>query len=320
MALGKLAAGLAHELNNPASAARRAADNLRKSLASIRAAAVRLDREGLPLESRFFLTKLEDEWAKHAGPQKPMDSLDRSDREEEISGWLSEHHIEAVWDLAVTLVDVGCTRETLEQVAQNVPAKFLNDVLIRITAAFNIQRLADEIENSAGRISDLVRVVKEYSYMDRMPEQSVDIHDGLENTLLMLRHRLKNGIEITRDYDRSMPPICAHGSEVNQIWTNLIINAADAMDGNGKLVIRTVHERNWARVEIIDNGPGIPDSIKTHIFEPFFTTKPVGQGTGLGLDIASRIVRNHGGQITFESAPGKTCFVVRLPFDRARER
>ena len=315
MALGRLSAGLAHELNNPASAARRAADNLRKALASVRSAALKLDKDGLPQDSRVFLAKLECDWAAQAGPQSVLDSLERSDREDEISSWLQQHHIEAAWDLATALVDLGCTRDTLEDVAKHVPSQFLNNVLVRLTAAFTISRLAEEIENSTGRISELVRSIKEYSYMDQMPEQKVDVHTGIENTLLMLRHRLKNGIEIVRSYDRSLPEVCAHGSELNQIWTNLIVNAADAMNGNGKLVIRTLRDSNCARVEVIDNGPGIPDSVKSHIFEPFFTTKPVGEGTGLGLDTVSRIVRNHRGDVSFESKPGETRFIVRIPFD-----
>lgn len=315
MALGRLSAGLAHELNNPASAARRAADNLRKALASVRSAALKLDKDGLPQDSRVFLAKLECDWAAQAGPQSALDSLERSDREDEISTWLQQHRIEAAWDLATALVDIGCTRDTLEEVAKHVPPQFLNNVLVRLTAAFTISRLAEEIENSTGRISELVHSIKEYSYMDQMPEQKVDVHAGIENTLLMLRHRLKNGIEIIRDYDRSLPEVCVHGSELNQIWTNLIVNAADAMNGNGRLVIRTLHDGNCARVEVIDNGPGIPDSVKSHIFEPFFTTKPVGEGTGLGLDTVSRIVRNHRGDVSFESKPGETRFIVRIPFD-----
>ena len=318
MALGKLSAGLAHELNNPASAARRAADNLRKALASVRAAALKLDREGLPLESRVFLAELERDWAKHTGPQGALDTLERSDREEELSTWLDEHQVEAVWDLATALVDLGCTRETLESVASRVPSRFLNDVLVRITAAFTISRLADEIEHSTGRISELVRSIKEYSYMDQGPEQQVDIHHGLENTLVMLRHRLKSGIEVVRDYDRSIPEIRARGSELNQVWTNLLVNAIDAIcqKGNpteGKLTIRTSRDDKCLHVEIVDNGPGIPDGIKSRIFEPFFTTKPLGEGTGLGLDTVFRIIRNHRGNITFDSQPGHTSFVVHLP-------
>ena len=322
MALGKLSAGLAHELNNPASAARRAADNLRKALTSVRAAAVKLDREGLPLDSRVAVAELERDWATHAGPQGSLDTLERSDREEELSAWLESHHVEAVWDLATALVDLGCTRETLEQVARAVPARFLNDVLIRITAAFTISRLADEIESSTARISELVRSIKEYSYMDQGPEQQVDIHHGLENTLVMLRHRLKSGIEVVRDYDRSLPEIRARGSELNQVWTNLLVNAIDAIcqsekPAEGKLTIRTSRDDTYLNVEIIDNGPGIPDGIKSRIFEPFFTTKPLGEGTGLGLDTVFRIVGNHHGDIRFDSRPGFTRFVVRLPFTPA---
>jgi signal transduction histidine kinase len=315
MALGRLSAGLAHELNNPASAARRAADNLHKALASVRAAALKLDKGGLPQDSRVFLARLECDWAQQAGPQTALDTLERSDREDEISAWLQRHQIEAAWDLATALVDLGCTVDTLEDVARNVPPQFLNNVLVRLTAAFTISRLADEIENSTGRISELVRSIKEYSYMDQMPEQKLDIHQGLENTLIMLRHKLKNGIEIVRNYDRSLPEVYARGSELNQIWTNLIVNAADAMNGKGKLVIRTLRDGNCARIEVIDNGPGIPDNMRNRIFEPFFTTKPVGEGTGLGLDTVSRIVRNHRGDVSFESKPGETRFTVRIPFD-----
>ncbi len=314
-ALGKLSAGLAHELNNPASAARRAADNLHKALGSVRAAALRLDKDGLPQDSRVFLASLECDWAKQAGPQTPLDTLERSDREEEISAWLQTHHVESVWDLATALVDLGCTKDTLEDVARHVPPQFLNNALIRLTAAFTISRLTDEIENSTARILELVRSIKEYSYMDQMPQQKLDIHQGIENTLVMLRHRLKNGIEIVREYDRSLPEVYAHGSELNQIWTNLIVNAADAMNGKGRLLIRTLRDGNCARVEVIDNGPGIPDNVKNRIFEPFFTTKGVGEGTGLGLDTVGRIARNHRGDVSFESKPGETRFIVRIPFD-----
>ncbi|MBV9572725.1 MAG: cyclic nucleotide-binding domain-containing protein [Acidobacteriales bacterium] len=315
MALGRLSAGLAHELNNPASAARRAADNIRKALASVRSAALKLDKEGLPQDARVFLARLECDWAEQTGPQTALDTLERSDREEEISTWLQQHGIEGAWDLATALVDLGCTKQTLDDVARHVPPQFLNNVLVRLTAAFTISRLAGEIEHSTGRISELVRSIKEYSYMDQMPEQKVDIHQGLENTLIMLRPRLKNGIEIVREYDRSLPQVYARGSELNQIWTNLIVNAADAMNGKGKLIIRSTRDGRCARVEVIDNGPGIPDHLKNRIFEPFFTTKPVGEGTGLGLDTVSRIARNHRGDVSFESKPGETRFIVRVPFD-----
>ena len=283
MALGKLSAGLAHELNNPASAARRAADNLRKALTSVRAASLKLDREGFPLESRVFLAELERDWAKNAGPQSALDTLERSDREEELSAWLADHHIEAVWDLATALVDLGCTRETLESVASHVPERFLNDVLVRITAAFTISRLADEIEHSTGRISELVRSIKEYSYMDQGPEQQVDIHHGLENTLVMLRHRLKSGIEVVRDYDRSIPEIRARGSELNQVWTNLLVNAIDAIcqkekPTEGKLTIRTSRDDRYLHIEIIDNGSGIPDRDQEQDFRAILHDQTIRRG------------------------------------------
>jgi len=312
-ALGKLSAGLAHELNNPASAARRAADELRKSLSSVRTAALKLDKEGLPQESRIFLAQLECNSHQQAGGEV-LDSLERNDREEELSAWLNKRSVEAPWSLAATLVDLGCTLETLEDVERHVPQKFLTNVLIRLTAAFTITRLADQIENSTGRISELVRAVKEYSYMDRTAEQDVDIHEGLENTLTMLHHKLKNGVTVVREYDRDLAKVQARGGELNQIWTNLIVNAVDAMQGKGTITIRTMRDHNCARVEVVDDGAGIPEEIKTHIFDPFFTTKPVGEGTGLGLDIVYRIVRNHGGDISFTSQPGKTCFAVRIPF------
>ena len=220
------------------------------------------------------------------------------------------------FDRAAALVDAGCDLETLEEVARNVPPEFLSDVFTRMTASFTISRLIEEIDSSVSKISELVRAVKEYSYMDQMPEQEVDIHAGLENTLIMLRHRLKNGIEVVRDYDRTMPTVCARGSELNQVWTNLISNAADAMNGKGKLHIRTACDGTFALVEVIDSGPGIPPEIRSRIFEPFFTTKPVGEGTGLGLDTAYRVVRGHRGDITFDSRPGETRFQVRIPFSR----
>ncbi|MBV9303695.1 MAG: cyclic nucleotide-binding domain-containing protein [Acidobacteriaceae bacterium] len=319
MALGKISAGLAHELNNPASAARRAANNLRQAFNSVRAAALQLEKRGLPLSSRLFLAQLDTDWIKQVGAQSALDTLERSEREEEFAIWLEDHHVPNAWDLAASLVDAGCDRNTLEQVADQIPAEFLADAFVRVTASITITRLIEQIESSVGKISELVRAVKEYSYMDQMPEQEVDIHSGLENTLLMLRHQLKNGIEVVREYDRALPTVCARGSELNQVWTNLISNAAEAMKGKGKLRIRTSREGNWAVVEVEDNGPGIPQEIQSRIFEPFFTTKPIGEGTGLGLDAVYRITTAHRGNVSFESRPGETRFVVRIPLAKSAE-
>jgi signal transduction histidine kinase len=317
IALGKLSAGLAHELNNPAAAARRATDNLRQAIRSVRSAALELDERGLPLLARVFLARLDCDWIKQAGAQSALDTLERSELEEEFADWLEKHNVPNPWKLAASLVDAGCDRSTLDEVAKQVPPDFLADVFTRLTASFTISRLIEEIDSSVGKISELVRAVKEYSYMDQAPEQEVDIHQGIENTLIMLRHRLKGGIEVVRDYDRTLPSICARGSELNQVWTNLISNAIDAMNGKGKLWIRTTRDASYAVVEVIDNGPGIPPEIQTRIFEPFFTTKPIGEGTGLGLDTAYRILQTHYGNIGLKSHPGETCFTVRLPLSKS---
>ncbi len=312
-ALGKISAGLAHELNNPASAARSAACALGEAVEQFRKANMQLGKRELEQASRLFLSRLEYEWAKEAGPQSALDTLERSDREEEFVDWLNKHKVQDSWRLAAALVDAGCTRQTLESVAANVPPEALSDCLTRLTASFSISRLVEQVQSSTSRIAELVRAIKEYSYMDQMPEQEVDIHDGIENTLIMLGHKLKHGIEIIREYDRSIPRMTVRGSELNQVWTNLIINAVDAMNGKGKLSIRTIHRLNAADVEVIDNGPGIPPEILPRIFEPFFTTKGVNEGTGLGLETVYRLVANHGGRVTVESKPGETCFCVHLP-------
>ncbi len=316
ISLGKISAGLAHELNNPASAVGRASASLRQEIASVRAAMLELDRRGLPQEARLFLAHLDCDWIQQAGTHSALDTLERSEREEEFAAWLEGHRLPNAWHLAAALVDAGCELSTLEEVARQVPPEFLAEALTRLTASFTISRLIEEIESGAHKISELVRVVKEYSYMDQIAEQEVDIHAGLEDTLIMLRHRLKRGVDVVRDYDRTLPLICARGSELNQIWTNLISNAIDAMNENGKLRIHTVREPSSAVVEITDNGPGIPSELQSRIFEPFFTTKPVGEGTGLGLDTVYRIVKNHHGDVSFESRPGETRFTVRIPLSK----
>jgi len=310
-ALGKIAAGLAHELNNPAAAARRAVSSLREAFQSFREAAARLDAHALSAEQRAAVPVLERELAQQ--PPAPMDSLERSDCEEAIAACLLRHGVERAWDLAPALVDAGCEAEWFDRVYAQFPAEAWPDFLARLAASLAIGTLLDQIENSTGRISDLVRAIKEYTYMDQGPEQEVDIHQGIESTLLMLRHRLKRGVNVKLDFDRALPKICARASELNQVWTNLIDNAIDAMDSTGELRIRTARELDRLLVEIADNGPGIPPEDQAHIFEPFFTTKGVGQGTGLGLETVRRIVQEHSGEITVQSVPGDTRFQIRLP-------
>jgi signal transduction histidine kinase len=312
MALGQLSAGLAHELNNPASAGSRATVYLRKAVKDFRVANVKLAKLNLEPDARRFLIELESKLSEQAC-SLALDSLDRSDREEQLAGWLEKQGVQDPWTLAPDLVEAGCTQQILEQVAAHLPKAYLGMGFSRLTASLNINRLVDEIDNSMKRVSELVRAIKDYSYMDQMPEQDVDIHNGLDTTLIMLKHRLKNGIEVVREYDREIPRMTVRGSELNQVWTNLILNAVDAMHGKGQLRIVTRCLDGRVLVEIVDSGTGIPPEIRDRIFEPFFTTKDVNEGTGLGLDIAARVVRNHGGDILVDSQPGHTVFGVRLP-------
>ncbi len=315
-ALGKISAGLAHELNNPAAAARRAVASLREAFQTFREAAARLSSHPLSAEQRAAIPQLEKELAERPAASGPIDTLERSDCEESIAQCLLRHGVTRAWDLAPALVGAGCQAEWFDRIYTQFPPEAFPDLLARIAASLVIGGLLNEIENSTGRISDLVRAIKEYTYMDQGPEQEVDIHHGLESTLLMLRHRLKHGIDVKLDFDRGLPKICARGSELNQVWTNLIDNAVDAMNGKGELRIRTARELDRVLVEIGDNGPGIPPEVQPHLFEPFFTTKGVGQGTGLGLETARRIVQEHSGEIAVQSVPGDTRFQIRLPMPR----
>jgi signal transduction histidine kinase len=315
-ALGKISAGLAHELNNPAAAARRAAGSLRDAFQTFRAAAARLDAHALSAEQRAAVPALEREAAERAAGAARMDSLERSDCEERVAACLERHGVARAWELAPALVDAGCEAAWFDRVSRQFPDEALPDLLARLAASLAVGSLLDQIENSTGRISELVGAIKEYTYMDQGPEQDLDIHKGLESTLLMLHNRLKHGVTVKLDFDRTLPRISARGSALNQVWTNLIDNAIDAIEGKGELRIRTARELDRLLVEIGDNGPGIPVEIRDRIFEPFFTTKAVGAGTGLGLETAGRIVRDHGGEITVESVPGDTRFQIRLPFAR----
>ena len=316
MALGKLSAGLAHELNNPASAVRNAAVNLQQAVRALRTAGLHLDKRPLAAEDRIFLARIECDWAKDH-PPAALDSLERSDREEAIGGWLEERRVQDARQLAPDLVDAGCDLDTLHSLSERFDDVTLAGAVTRLTASFTINRLVEQIESGTSRMADLVRAIKQYTYMDQSTEQEIDVHEGLENTLIMLHYRLKYGIYVVRDYDRSLPPICARGSELNQVWTNLIDNAIDAMNSRGELVVRTAREFGRLLVEVRDSGPGIPPEIRSRIFEPFFTTKPVGEGTGLGLDTVYRIVQEHHGEVRVDSQPGRTVFQVRLPFAAA---
>ena len=317
MALGKLSAGLAHELNNPAAAAQRAAASLREWLEALRDASLRLGRHNLTDEQREFIAQVERDVGQLAASVK-FDSLTLSDREERITAWLETRQVPEAWKVAPILADSGVELTCLDDLAAKVGEKALPDALSRMTSLFTVVRLIQDIQSSTRRISELVRSIKEYSYMDQAPLQEIDLHQGIESTLTMLSHQLKTGVEVVRDYDPKLPRICAYGGELNQVWTNLIDNAVFAMKGRGQLRIRTARELNNVVVEITDTGSGIPPEVQSRIFEPFFTTKGVGEGTGLGLDTVMRIVRKHHGDIRVVSKPGETRFRVCLPLTQPR--
>ncbi|HUI42158.1 MAG TPA: ATP-binding protein [Terriglobia bacterium] len=317
MALGKLSAGLAHELNNPAAAARRAAGSLLEALEAVRDASLRLLQHPLTNQQREAIARFEREAGRQA-PSISPNPLELSDREERITQWLEARRVQEAWKIAPVLAESCVETSGLEVLAGEIGDAVLGPALARVASILVIYGLVREIDNSTCRISELVRVVKEYSYMDQAPIQEVDIHQGLDNTLLIFGHRLKGGVTLQRDYASDLPRVCAYGGELNQVWTNLIDNALDAMEENGALRIRTARELDGVLVEIGDTGPGIPADVQARIFDPFFTTKGVGDGTGLGLDTACRIVRNLHGNIHVESKPGDTRFQVRLPLTQPR--
>ncbi|HYW11089.1 MAG TPA: ATP-binding protein [Longimicrobium sp.] len=314
-ALGRMAAGLAHELNNPAAAARRAAAALRDEMAAAQRRSLDHDCRLDPAQ-RDAVRAVYARLASAPAP-KPADALARSDAEDAVALWLDERGMEDAWECAPSLVDAGLDAAGLQALDATFAGDALEAAVEWLAGTLLMTTLAGELEGSAGKISTLVKAIKEYSYMDRGRLQRLDVHDGLESTLAMLGHKLRSGITVHREYDRTLPQICASGSELNQVWTNLVDNAAAAMNGRGNLWIRTMREGlDSVRIEIADDGPGIPPAVQPRIWEPFFTTKGVGEGTGLGLDIARRIVeRGHGGVIRAVSHPGDTRFIVTLRID-----
>src|SRR5262245_35653070 len=308
-----MAAGLAHELNNPAAAARRAAAHLQQTTSNVQ---VFLCRLGKCLESEHwqYLLNAAQDASERTAPQ--LDHLERSDRAEAIGKWLDTHGVGAAWDLAPTLVNAGLEVPWLDKLTERIPRDCQADAIGWLEARLRLKSLVGEVEQSTRRIAELVQAVKSYSFMDQSPMQEIDIHEGIESTLTMLGHKLKN-VTFVRAFDRSVPRIMAYGGERNQVWTNLSDNAIAAVGGTGKICVGTSLEHDQLVVEIMDNGPGIPPEVQARMFEPFFTTKSVGTGTGLGLVISNRIVGNrHGGEIEFESRPGETRFKVRLPLNR----
>jgi signal transduction histidine kinase len=313
--LGKLSAGLAHELNNPASAAKRAAAQLRETLKRIKDASHELGRRELTPTQKAEIEKLESSFTQRDEP--PPDALTISDLEDQIDSLLRSHGQNDLWQLAAELAQRGIKPSALESLFENLDAGTARAALVRIAASIEIATLLGEIEHSTSRISDLVRAIKEYTFMDQSPVQNVDVVKSLETTLTILNHKLKRGVTVQRDYQPIPLLVDSFGSELNQVWTNLIDNAIDAMNGKGELRVRTYRDDGCVVVEIGDNGPGISPELRAHIFDPFFTTKGVGEGTGLGLDTVQRIVRKHKGSIQVNSKPGDTRFQVSLPLAHA---
>ena len=317
--LGTLTAGIAHELNNPAAAAQRGTSQLNLEIENILETQIALSKLSLTKDNWDQLDRLTGVIRETASKPVDIDSLERSDREFDVEDWLNAHNIPDAWEFAPTIVDLGFTDEQLDELANSFSADHLGQVISWMGASFNTFRLLEEINQGSERISEIVKSLKSYVYLDQAPVQAVDVHEGLDNTLVMLRHKLKEGVEVKRDYADDIPEIQAYGSELNQVWTNIIDNAIDAMNGQGEIRITTHRNGEWVIVDLEDNGPGIPEKIQEEIFSPFFTTKAVGKGTGLGLNISYKIIEKHSGEIKVISKPGKTRFQVSLPIDFSKE-
>ena len=311
--LGSLSAGLAHELNNPAAAAQRAASVLRSTDAAAQQALSGLAAHGAGADEIGRLCLLTSEALRAAEGGEPQDVLDRADRTEAFAAWLRERGLANGEATANALVDAGLDEAWVERLLEVAPGSS-EELLAWVTSRLTAERTTHELEDATTRISQLVNAVREYAYLDQTPQQELDVHDGLESTLAILAHKIsERRIEIIRDYDRSLPHIDAHAPELNQVWTNLIDNAIAAVDEGGRVTIRTGRTGDFLAVEIEDDGPGIADDDAPRIFDPFFTTKPPGVGTGLGLDIARRIVVRHRGDLRLKQIEEGACFQVLLP-------
>jgi len=312
--LGKLSAGMAHELNNPAAAAQRASSQLQAVLQEVQGIRLRfgaLHFDQAQLEQLMSLYRIA--WERSRKPVA-LTALARSDRETAVERWLASRGLEATGDAIPALISLGYGEPELEELVRIYPGEQLAVVVDWLSRTYAIYSLTAEIGLATGRIVEIVRALKTYTYMDRAPVQAVDVREGLDNTLIILHSKLKQGVTVRREYADDLPIIQAYAGELNQVWTNLIDNAIDAMRGHGTLTLRARREDGWVVVEIEDDGPGIPEDIQSKIFDPFFTTKPPGAGTGLGLNISRNlVVQKHGGRIEVASRPGRTCFTVRLP-------
>jgi signal transduction histidine kinase len=304
-----------HELNNPAAAASRATAALRERVAGMRHKLGMLAAGKVPPAHLNALVELQEDVIERAAKAPALTAMQTADREDELGDWMEQHGVTGPWDVAPVFAQGGLDVDCLNEIATRVGDPGLLDQAVHwIGYALETEQLMTDIEDATGRVSSLVSAAKQYSQMDRAAHQWIDVHTGLDSTLVMLNHKIGKGVTVVKDYDRTLPQIPAHPAELNQVWTNLIDNAVQAMNGVGTLTISTTRDDDHVVVSIGDTGPGVPKELRKRIFEPFFTTKPVGEGTGLGLDISYRIVVNgHGGDITLTSEPGDTRFHVRLP-------
>ncbi|WP_213806241.1 ATP-binding protein [Granulicella sp. dw_53] len=323
-ALGKLAANLAHELNNPASAAQRSAASLFGELGEYGEQKYRLGNLNLSeqesMDYRCWVKRARERMAAYSSRNHaPQSPLAGNDREDAVLNWLEEHKVPKAWNIAPALAETRLPLDQLDELASILRPEIVAVAVATIASALRVERMAETVVDSTVRIFDLISAIKDYSYMDQAPVQDIELAQSLESTLSMFSSRLQ-GYTVERDFDPALPPISAYGSELNQVWTALIENAIDAMDRGtipGVLRLSAHVVGDMASIEVWDNGPGVDHAITSRIFEPFFTTKAVGSGLGLGLDVAQRIVSRHSGFLTVDSSAGATCFQVRLPFDQA---
>lgn len=324
-ALGTLSAGLAHELNNPAAAAQRSASELNKALLKWQTLTHEVESVAFKENQTEWLNNLMKEASHRFESPRKLEALEKIDLVDQLQAWLEANGIESAWELAPAMVNFGWDVESLEKLKVSA---FFNLSVQWLGASCLMMELLSEVQLTTARLSETVRAMKSYTYLDQAPLLEVDVHEGLENTLIIMQHKLKQGVTIKREYSPNLPRIEAYASELNQVWTNIIDNAADAMNGNpstssgqaAEIILRTYTEDNRVVVEIIDNGPGIPENIQSRIYEPFFTTKPPGSGTGLGLHISHDIIANHhGGQLLVKSKPGETIFKAILPIKNKPE-
>jgi len=313
--MGTFTAGLAHELNNPAAATQRGSEHLRSSIENFTQTYHQFQALGFSDEQWQRAKELQEYAQAHASKPVEFEGLERSDREQEIEDWLEANRIENSWDYAPILVSLGYQSKELDELKHDFPGEGLFVAIQWLCTLFSIFSLLEDIHQGTSRIGEIIKSLKSYVYLDQAPLQMVDINESLDNTLVLLKSKLSSGIHLERHYDENLPNIQAYGSELNQVWTNIIDNAIDAMDGQGTLTLTSRHKDDWIEVEIVDSGPGIPEDVQHKLFSPFFTTKPVGKGTGLGLSISYNIIQKHKGGIKVYSRPGKTRVSVQLPIN-----